>query len=591
MRLTRRLLSLVALLGLIIVLIRYRQNVEATFEEAIGDAHSEFLPSGDDAPKNRHLPLVILPYVRTEEEKKAAIAASVEDKAHGAGNTDSGSKSDTFAFSDSNGKKVDVQPFSPPPDSGSTDGHAETDLGEINDIETFWAKWSRDIYETRPTTPNIVLAGHAQTQKPRDGQTTREPQNDHVRNSDDEIDVLRRLHQDFVEELEKELGNSTTRGLEERRWAGSNIFQGKGVVIVGGGEYFGPAIISVHMLRRTGSDLPVEVFVPNDDEYEKTVCEEYLPRLDAKCVVLSHILDKSTVKVGQQDDAHLKVTHYQLKSLALLLSSFSDVLLLDSDSIPLLEPITNIFDTEPYRTKGMIIWPDFWRATESPRFWTVAGRSEFPAGLPVTASETGQLVVNKTTHLAPLLLATYYNIFGPDHYYPLQSQGALGQGDKETFLAAAVALNSSYYRVQTPAGKVGRNDGRKEQGTGIVQHLPSDDMKYKLSSSIRPVFLHSNTPKMNAGHLVDEGDLFATDGQTRLRLLGSKEESLNRFGFDVERSIWDLLVQTGCELQDVIQEWKGRDGMCEKLEEHYEKVFGSKGAGLIPEPLPAEEDR
>lgn len=349
--------------------------------------------------------------------------------------------------------------------------------------------------------------------------------------------------------------------------------------MVGGGEYFGPAIIGIHMLRRTGSTLPVEVFIPNDEEYEKTVCEEYLMKLNAKCVVLSHILNKSIVKVGQKDDADLKVTHYQLKSLALLLSSFEDVLLLDSDSIPLLDPLINIFDTEPYKSKGMIIWPDFWRATESPKFWKVAGKSEFPKGLPVTATETGQLAVNKTTHLAPLLLATYYNVYGPNYFYPLQSQGALGQGDKETFFAAALALNTSYYRVQTPAGLLGRHDGRTEKGTALVQHLPSDDMKYKSASSIRPAFLHSNTPKMNAGHLVDEGDLLSADGLTRLRLLGSKEESLNRFGFDVERTIWDLMVQTGCELQNVVRDWKGREGMCARLEEHYKLVFGSQDAG------------
>lgn len=579
MRLTRRLLTLVALIGLIIVLIRYRRSVEATIEGALGDVQSDFLPHGEDTPKNRQMPMVILPFIRTEEEKKAAIAASVEEKAHGVGNADSDLDSGTFAYTDADGKKVDVQPSSPPPGGGRTGGHAATKpkFDDISDVETFWAKWSWDIYATRPTTPKISLAGHAQTQMPRDGQTTREPQHDHVRNSEDDIDVLRRLHQEFVGEVEKELGNSTTRGQPERQWKGMDIFKGQGVVMVGGGEYFGPAIIGIHMLRRTGSKLPVEVFVPDDDEYEQGVCEVYLRKLDAKCVVLSHILSKSSIKFGQKDDADLKISHYQLKSLALLLSSFSDVLLLDSDSIPLLDPLTNIFNTEPYRSKGMVMWPDYWRATESPKFWTIAGKPDFPTGLPVTSSETGQLAINKTTHLAPLLLATYYNTFGPDYYYPLQSQGALGEGDKETFFAAAVALNATYYRVQTPAEMVGRNDGRTEKGTALVQHLPSDDMKYKSLSSIRPAFLHSNTPKMNAGHLVDEGDLVAVDGR-RLRLLGSKEESVNRFGFDVEQSIWDLLVQTGCELKGVIREWQWREGMCERLQGHYEKVFGSYGS-------------
>ncbi|KAF3766822.1 family 71 glycosyltransferase [Cryphonectria parasitica EP155] len=373
--------------------------------------------------------------------------------------------------------------------------------------------------------------------------------------------------------------------MSQRQWKGvGDVFKGRGIVMVGGGEYFGPAIISLHMLRRTGSTLPVEVFVPNDAEFEEQLCNKYLKKLDAKCVVLSHILDKSGIKVGPGDDAEIKITHYQLKSLALLLSSFSDALLLDSDSIPLTDPATTLFDVEPYQSKGMVVWPDFWRATESPKFWTVAGRSSYPPDLPMTSSEAGQLAVNKATHLAPLLLATYYNMFGPDHYYPLLSQGALGQGDKETFMAAAVSLNSTFYRVKTNVASLGRHDGRTDRVTAMVQHSSADDYRYlsstsssspPLHNSIKPMFLHSNTPKMNAGHLVDEGDLLATDRTTRLRLLGPKESLLKQFGFDVEQSIWDLLVQTGCELQNVIEEWKGRSQMCERLEEHHREVFGS----------------
>jgi alpha 1,2-mannosyltransferase len=427
-------------------------------------------------------------------------------------------------------------------------------------LGAFWKRWSKAMHEARPNASAISLAGTASTLAPSDAKGPRKPYRDHVLNSATDIELLRQSHGRFVGELDS-IDTDNDVG----------IFKGRGVVMVGGGEYFGPAIIGIHMLRRTGSTLPVEVFVPNDDEYESEVCEVYLAKLNAKCVVLAEFLSQEA-----QDGGALPILHYQLKAAALLLSSFSEVLLLDSDSIPVLNPDRAIFESEPYLTHGLITWPDFWGATESPRFWDIAGLSEYPARLPSTSSESGQLVINKKTHLASLLLATYYNVFGQDYYYPLLSQGALGQGDKETFMAAAVALNSTYYRVKTGASSLGRHNGAEVKGTAIVQYLPYDDSTHSDGGkdTIRPVFLHSNTPKMNAGHLVDEGDLMATDGHSRLRLLGDKASTEKLFKFDVEDSLWDLLVQTGCELADVIREWRDRERLCERLTEHHLLLFG-----------------
>lgn len=566
MRLTRRVLALLAFLATVIVLVRYRQDVEDTIIEKTFDAVAYAQAVEEEAAsKLRQLPQVILPFHSTGDSEKplstGSPPSSLSPSSSSGSNSGSGSK------------RPVVEPF--------ITTLKDDDGADIKDTGAFWKKWSRIIHDARPTSSKIVLSGHAQAQKPQAGQALRTPHRDHVRQSIEELESLQTMHKKYVGALEEALGDGP-KHLSQRRWKGLEIFKGRGIVMVGGGEYYGPAIITLHMLRRTGSKLPVEVFVPDDEEYEAEICEGYLKKLNARCVVMSHILDQSTLKTSQGEDADMKITHYQLKSLALLLSSFSEALLLDSDSIPLSDPDTEIFDVEPYQSKGMVNWPDFWRATESPKFWTIAGKASFPTDLPVFASETGQLAVNKATHLAPLLLATYYNIFGPDYYYPLLSQGALGQGDKETFLAAAVVLNSTYYRVRTYPDTLGRNNGLIYKGTALVQRSAADDYRYHTSSSssppshnsIRPMFLHSNTPKMNAGHLVDEGDLVGADGETRLRLLGTKEGAVKQFGFDVEQSIWDLLVQTGCDLQHVVEEWVSREDLCERLEEHYKAVFG-----------------
>ncbi|KAH9901877.1 mannosyltransferase putative-domain-containing protein [Xylariomycetidae sp. FL2044] len=475
-------------------------------------------------------------------------------------------------------------------------------------IGAFWRKWSQIMYEARPRIDSgggggIQLLGSANTLRPAHPDAPRLPYHDLVRNSAESLqDAVGRPHARFVEQLRAagELQPGSGSGGDDGSDGTSGIFRGRGVVMVGGGEYFGPAVVGIHMLRRTGSDLPVEVFVTDDAEYEPRVCEDYLPRLNARCRVLAHVLAAAVQHETPPPPPLLPpLKHYQLKAQALLFSSFAEVVLLDSDSIPLVDPATEILDAKPYTVAGLMVWPDLWAATESPKFWALAwgkkktssSSSSFPAGLPATSSESGQLVIDKRTHLAPLLLATYYNVFGDDVYYPLLSQGALGQGDKETFMAAAVALGAPYHRVRMPADVLGRHDGREFRGTAMVQFLArrngdddaddgavrddDDKQKKKKRKGVRPAFLHANTPKMNAGHLVDEGDLLSTEGGggRRLRLLGSEEDQKRLFGFDLESAIWDVLVQTGCELADVIREWRDRERLCERLEEHHRMVF------------------
>jgi alpha 1,2-mannosyltransferase len=357
------------------------------------------------------------------------------------------------------------------------------------------------------------------------------------------------------------------------------LFNGEGVVTVAGGEYFGPAIVGIKILRETGSNLPVEAFLANEDEWEPELCEKILPSMNAVCLVLTDFLDTAA-----DGDDSLKVTHYQLKSLALLFSSFQHVLYLDSDSIPLVDPSRELFQQDPYITTGFVGFPDFWIGSESPTFYRIAGMSGFPEDLPIASSEAGQLLVNKNRHLKTLLLAAYYNIYGPDWYYPLLSQGALGQGDKCTFETAAIVLGQPWYRVKTIVKAVGRQtSGGQWQGSGMIQWSPKDDSQFfgfrkqteNSTATVKPAFLHANTPKMNAGHLVDEGDLVDPASGLHMRLWGDSENQVQLFGFDLEKATWLKVVETGCELSGVIREWKERDDICGRAKNHFTLTFGS----------------
>ena len=126
----------------------------------------------------------------------------------------------------------------------------------------------------------------------------------------------------------------------------------QGVVVAASGALLPVFLVSLKMLRRTGSTLPVEVFMESKERYEKEICEIVLPPLNATCMILSEVLEAVPSK--------LEMSRYQLKALALAFSSFEDVLLLDADNLPLEQP-EHLLNSEPFSSKGFVSWPDYVR--------------------------------------------------------------------------------------------------------------------------------------------------------------------------------------------------------------------------------------
>ena len=362
-----------------------------------------------------------------------------------------------------------------------------------------------------------------------------------------------------------------------------DLFEGTGIVTVAGGPYMAPAILSIRMLRKTNTTLPVQVFL-RSQEYEPEICEQVLPALNAECFVIEDHLRKTNP---------FQVTGYQLKVLAILFSSFQKILFLDSDCFPLRDP-TELFTTEPFKSKGFLSWPDYWIAAEDPVFYQIAGLAKFPTGVPARASETGQMMVDKSKHLSSLLLAAYYNIFGPELYYPIMSQGAMGEGDKETFLAAAVVLGKPFYRIKEHVGTIGYMDPNGEfHGGAMVQYHAADEWLSQHGNTTeksqadekkkpRPFSLHANYPKMNVAHLLHENQIFLDGTEQRIRLWGDKNSIVNIFGYDIEMVVWDEMRHMACELDTVLEDFKGEWKLCESANEHYRELFDN-GAVDVPE--------
>ncbi|KAH3684733.1 hypothetical protein WICPIJ_004319 [Wickerhamomyces pijperi] len=281
--------------------------------------------------------------------------------------------------------------------------------------------------------------------------------------SDSEKQSLKDSHANFVEKMPAGFPESIDVNIK-----------GDGILYCGGGRYNWLVLLSLKRLRETGSKLPVEVFMPSDSDYSQDLCERVFPAFGAKCLLMSNYLDT----------AKFKLQGYQLKSMALMLTSFEKVLMLDSDNYPLKNP-DYLFINEPFTSKHMVIWPDFWRRSTSPLLYDIAGieveemnkvrdsyngdERDYPEGLenftreqynanisfhdlkgafPEASSETGQILVNRRVHSKSMLLSFYYNYYGPEYYYALFSQGQAGEGDKDTVLTAAHYFGLPYYQVQ-----------------------------------------------------------------------------------------------------------------------------------------------
>ena len=283
----------------------------------------------------------------------------------------------------------------------------------------------------------------------------------------------------------------------------------KGVVIIGGGKFSWLAYLALVQLRNVGSKLPVEIVMPSRADYEKELefCENTLPEMQASCVVLPDVLGEAVMK-------NRKFASYQFKSLAMVVTSFEHILLLDSDNMIVSNP-DEIFESKLYHQYGMITWPDYWKRTISPLFYDVAEievnenkrvrynrfplynapnvrsniytdqeREEVPfhdlqGSIAELSTESGQLIINKHTHGKTILLALYYNFYGPNLFYKLFSLGEQGEGDKDTFVAAAVVTRQDYYQVKSFIKTFGYADSDdKFQGVSMGQRNPLIDRKH-----------------------------------------------------------------------------------------------------------------
>ena len=233
-------------------------------------------------------------------------------------------------------------------------------------------------------------------------------------------------------------------------------FNGRGIVICGGGsKYFTSAWVCINRLRRAGCELPIQLWHLGKKEMTREMRQLVAP-LDVECVDAASMRKKFPAR---------RLGGWELKPYAIVHSPFREVLLIDADNVPVMNP-EFFFETPQFHRTGAIFWPDF------PRAISEKGRAVWRScGLRVPREpefETGQIVVDKARCWTALNLCLWFNE-NSDFYYQHV------YGDKETFHLAFRKLRTSYALIPKPIHRLDSTMCQHDfEGRRVFQHRNMD---------------------------------------------------------------------------------------------------------------------
>ena len=136
-----------------------------------------------------------------------------------------------------------------------------------------------------------------------------------------------------------------------------NAFSGRGIVMVTSKKESEFAATSLGMLRILGSRLPIELWMLNKTTARPGWCEE-LAEQGVACRFLADYV---------RDGARFLQDETEHTALALLLSSFEEIMFLGAATMPVVNP-DGVFESEAFQAISSVLWPDFRESSESP--WT-----------------------------------------------------------------------------------------------------------------------------------------------------------------------------------------------------------------------------
>ncbi|KAG7375391.1 hypothetical protein PHYPSEUDO_001520 [Phytophthora pseudosyringae] len=158
------------------------------------------------------------------------------------------------------------------------------------------------------------------------------------------------------------------------------------------------------------------------------------------------------------------------KVFAIYNSHFDRVLFIDADNVPVRDP-SFLFTTPEFEANGAVFWPDFWQPRRT--LFNIHAQSmlwellDLPF-VDMFEQESGQLLVDRTRHAAPLELVYFYAFHQPNFFQKLE------------------LLEAPFHMIETVPAMAGRSINGSFCGMTMVQH----DAKGEV------LFLHRNQHKL-----------------------------------------------------------------------------------------------
>jgi hypothetical protein len=235
----------------------------------------------------------------------------------------------------------------------------------------------------------------------------------------------------------------------------------------GGRQYFVNAYINIRVIREThGCHIPIEFFFPGPDSIPASAVE-YMERtfINLRMVDVYSLPDMQLGSKTPDVSPKLK-KGYPLKAFSVLLSSFKEVLFIDSDSFPVEDPEI-AFHFPQYLDSGALFWSDMCNyATIQPKAYDVLDLAR-PLNLVMLRDneplrvrheclsknepqewETGQFVVDKARAWKGLMMTVFINWHSSFFMTKLihGDKSTLKLGFESTFTTHALVTKNIYFQ-------------------------------------------------------------------------------------------------------------------------------------------------
>lgn len=272
---------------------------------------------------------------------------------------------------------------------------------------------------------------------------------------------VERIRAAFVEEFRAEVQRCKSLAYPEGRYAGDGV-----VICAGGWKMLAGVFLTAQMLRweSVNSRLPIEVWYVGDEGEYDPIFAHITAGLNVTWRDASAELNRLGIHRRE------RLYGWALKPLALLLSSFERVVMLDADCYPVFDP-ERLWADPRVGDKPAAFWPDY-PQNKLGRPLTPDQWSAF--GLPPTKTpgfESGQMLVDKRKSWAAVNVAAFLSD-RMDYFDATRADTGRVRihGDKEAFSLAWNATATPYH-MAPPV---------KYHEVAFLQHDPDG----------RPAFIH-----------------------------------------------------------------------------------------------------